>query len=167
MTLYTDDQLFISPLLLKELLPNLFAILAGVFFGNPHGKNGLRIRNMLAYTDGDHVKHVCGRLKHELQRVFDSDDITRQNLMLPIIGYNLIVHNEFQYEAVCKRVRNDMKGPHSTKPGDYPYNVWGRNNPYSVTREEDIPFSNKYELAEKRLEQMVALRYLWIQVACI
>lgn len=122
---------------------------------------------MLAYTDGDHVKHVCGRLKHELQRVFDSDDITRQNLMLPIIGYNLIVHNEFQYEAVRKRVRNDMKGPHSTKPGDYPYNVWGRNNPYSVTREEDIPFSNKYELAEKRLEQMVALRYLWIQVACI
>lgn len=48
MALYTDDQLLVGPLLRKELLPNLFAILAGVFFGNPHGKNGLRIRNMLA-----------------------------------------------------------------------------------------------------------------------
>ncbi len=112
-------------------------------------------RAKFAYTDGDHVKHVRGRLKYELQKVFLSDDITRSRIILPIAGYNLIVHNEFQYEAVRKRVRNDMKRPHAKSYEDYPYNAWRRNKPYTVTRKENVPHSKAFEDEKNNLYNLL------------
>lgn len=112
-------------------------------------------RAKFAYKDCDHVKHVRGRLKCELQKVFLSDDNTRCSLMLPIAGYNLIVHNEFQYEAVRKRARNDMKRPHAKSYEDYPYNAWRRNKPYSVTRKENVPHSKAFEDEKNNLYNLL------------
>lgn len=112
-------------------------------------------RSQFFYGKDGHLTHVQGRLKEELEQALGTRETDRLQLMLPILGYGLIVSNEVSIEAVRKRSRKDKQGPNSKKAGDYPYNVWGRNNLYSVSLEGEIPFPDKFIEPKKRLENSI------------
>ena len=79
-----------------------------------------------------HRRRVYDRLESELSRVFPTNKQECYNLLIPIMAYTLIVNNEYNAEAVRKRIRTaEKKHTRGNKGETY---VWGRTDPFKISR---------------------------------
>jgi len=103
------------------------------------------MESLFVSQDDEHVEHVKKRLQIELNRWIPTSDPTRQELLIPIMAYALIVSNEYNDEAVRARINVDKKKDAPKKGDEYPYNRWKHVDPYSVTRSENPPKSDSFD----------------------
>lgn len=92
----------------------------------------------------EHIEHVRSRLLFELNKHIPSNDHERQEVLIPIMAYALIVSNEYNWDTVKRRIQSDKIriGPH--KRNVYPYNHWKHVDPYSIKRNETPPKSDTF-----------------------
>lgn len=100
-------------------------------------------KSLFAMNKDHHLEHVKERLRIELSRHIPSSDPSRQELLMPIMAYALLVSNEYNSDTVRKRITNDKKDP-PQKKGKYPYNHWKHVNPYIINRSITPPKSSTF-----------------------
>lgn len=102
------------------------------------------MESLFVSDDEEHVDHVRARLQIELNKHIPSDDHERQEVLIPIMAYALIVSNEYNEETVKKRIQADAdKRKVSSKSNSkYPYNRWKHVDPYTIKRKETTPDSS-------------------------
>ena len=100
--------------------------------------NGLEVlykcycRSRFSLKDDAHRRRVYDRLESELSRIFPTNKQACYNLLIPIMAYTLIVNNEYNAEAVRKRIRTaEKKHTQGNKGEKY---VWGRTDPFKISR---------------------------------
>lgn len=93
----------------------------------------------------EHIEHVRSRLLFELNKHIPSNDHERQEVLIPIMAYALIVSNEYNWDTVKRRIQSDKirMGPH--RKSVYPYNHWKHVDPYSIKHSEDPPKSDTFK----------------------
>lgn len=101
-------------------------------------------KSLFAMNKAQHLEHVKERLRIELSRHIPSSNSIRQELLMPIMAYALLVSNEYNSETVRRRIINDKKIS-SQKKGEYPYNHWKHVNPYTIDRSITPPKSSTFD----------------------
>lgn len=122
--------------------------------------NGLEVlykcycRSRFSLKDDVHRRRVYDRLESELSRMFPTDKRACYELLIPIMAYTLIVNNEYNTEAVRKRIRTaERKRAQGKKVEKY---VWGRTDPFKIYRSTKTQKSQEAEDLTNELLQTLA-----------
>lgn len=89
-------------------------------------------RSKFASPNSQHRQQVRDRLATELAAFLPTEKFECMSLVLPIMAYTLLVNNEYNPEAVRKRIRNDKS--RKCEGSGCERNVWGHVDPFTIYR---------------------------------
>lgn len=106
-----------------------------------------------ASRDEKHREDVYERLESELSRIFPTGKRDCYELLIPIMAYSLLVNNEYNSEAVRKRIRNDREKRSLKSRTER--NIWGHIQPFRIYRRPQTSNSQAVEKLREKLVQIL------------
>lgn len=102
------------------------------------------------YPDTQHQKDVAYRLQMELSRFISLNKSDCFELLVPIMAYNMLINNEYNYETVRKRIRADKGEKLQDKRCKWKYV-----DPFSIHRSNNPPTSKEFREKVEYLRQAI------------